>query len=224
MRVLIVEDEQDLGEAVLERVRQAGHAADWFLTLEDARAALATVDYDCMLLDLRLPDGSGRDLLRQIRATGRQIAILITTAEDQISDRVAGLAAGADDYIVKPFDLDELLARLNAVARRYVVQGSALSLRAEAGTLTVDRDHAQAFRNGEAVELTAREWAILELLTRRPGTLYSREQIETVLYDLADDVGSNTVEVFISRLRKKIGNGVIRTVRGRGYGVLPDGA
>ncbi|MFT9258784.1 MAG: response regulator transcription factor [Acetobacter sp.] len=224
MRVLIVEDEQDLGEAVLERVRQAGHAADWFLTLEDARAALAAVDYDCMLLDLRLPDGSGRDLLRQIRATGRQIAILITTAEDQISDRVAGLAAGADDYIVKPFDLDELLARLNAVARRYVVQGSALSLRAEAGTLTVDRDHAQAFRNGEAVELTAREWAILELLTRRPGTLYSREQIETVLYDLADDVGSNTVEVFISRLRKKIGNGVIRTVRGRGYGVLPDGA
>ena len=224
MRVLIVEDERDLGEAVLERVRLAGHAADWLITLEDARAALATVNYDCLLLDLRLPDGSGRDLLRQIRATGKQIAILITTAEDQISDRVAGLAAGADDYIVKPFDLDELIARLSAVARRYVVQGRTLSLRTEAGSFTVDRDHAQIFRNGNVVELTAREWAILELLTRRPGTLYSREQIETVLYDLADEVGSNTVEVFISRLRKKIGNGVIRTVRGRGYGVLPDNA
>ncbi|WP_339078225.1 response regulator transcription factor (plasmid) [Acetobacter sp. AC2005] len=215
MRILIVEDEHDLGAAVQERVRQDGHAVDWFMTLEDARAAVATVDYDFMLLDLGLPDGNGRDLLREIRRTSFDTAILITTAEDQISDRIAGLSDGADDYIVKPYDLNELVARIAAVARRYVTPRRQVSY--QIGEIVIDRENRSVTRNEMELELTAREWAIMELLSRRPGRIYSRHQIDTALYALDQDVGSNTVEVFISRLRKKVGNTVIKTVRGRGY-------
>lgn len=215
MRILIVEDEHDLGVAVQERVRLDGHAVDWFMTLEDARAAMAIVDYDFMLLDLGLPDGSGRSLLRDIRRTPSNIAILITTAEDQISDRIAGLSEGADDYIVKPYDLNELVARIAAVARRYAAPRRPVHYRI--GEITIDRENRSVSRNGRVLDLTAREWAIMELLSRSPGRIYSRQQIDTALYALDQDVDSNTVEVFVSRLRKKVGNTVIRTVRGRGY-------
>mgnify|MGYP001276633161 FL=1 len=215
MRILIVEDEHDLGAAVQERVRQDGHAVDWFMTLEDARAAVATVDYDFMLLDLGLPDGNGRDLLREIRRTSFDTAILITTAEDQISDRIAGLSEGADDYIVKPYDLNELVARIAAVARRYTAPRRKACYRI--GEITIDRENRSVSRNGRRLDLTAREWAIMELLSRSPGRIHSRQQIDTALYALDQDVDSNTVEVFISRLRRKIGNTVIRTIRGRGY-------
>lgn len=215
MRILIVEDEHDLGAAVQERMRQDGHAVDWFMTLEDARAAVATVDYDFMLLDLGLPDGNGRDLLREIRRTSFDTAILITTAEDQISDRIAGLSDGADDYIVKPYDLNELVARIAAVARRYVTPRRQACY--QIGEIVIDRENGSVTRNEMELELTAREWAIMELLSRRPGRIYSRQQIDTALYALDQDVGSNTVEVFISRLRKKVGNTAIKTVRGRGY-------
>ena len=215
MRILIVEDEHDLGAAVQERVRQDGHAVDWFMTLEDARAAIATVDYDFMLLDLGLPDGNGRDLLREIRRTSFDTAILITTAEDQISDRIAGLSEGADDYIVKPYDLNELVARIAAVARRYTAPRRKACYRI--GEITIDRENRSVSRNGRRLDLTAREWAIMELLSRSPGRIHSRQQIDTALYTLDQDVDSNTVEVFISRLRRKIGNTVIRTIRGRGY-------
>lgn len=220
MRILIVEDEHDLGAAVQEHVRLDGHAVDWFTTLEDARAAMATVDYDFMLLDLGLPDGSGRDLLRDIRRTSSNIAILITTAEDQISDRIAGLSDGADDYIVKPYDLNELVARISAVARRYAAPRRRVCYRI--GEIAIDRENRSVSCDGRALDLTAREWAIMELLSRSPGRIYSRQQIDTALYALDQDVDSNTVEVFISRLRKKVGNKVIRTVRGRGY-CLADG-
>lgn len=202
MRILIVEDEHDLGAAVQERMRQDGHAVDWFMTLEDARAAVATVDYDFMLLDLGLPDGNGRDLLREIRRTSFDTAILITTAEDQISDRIAGLSDGADDYIVKPYDLNELVARIAAVARRYVTPRRQACY--QIGEIVIDRENGSVTRNEMELELTAREWAIMELLSRRPGRIYSRQQIDTALYALDQDVGSNTVEVFISRLRKKL--------------------
>ena len=215
MRILIVEDEHDLGAAVQERVKQDGHAVDWFMTLEDARAAVATVDYDFMLLDLGLPDGNGRDLLREIRRTSFDTAILITTAEDQISDRIAGLSEGADDYIVKPYDLNELVARIAAVARRYTAPRRKACYRI--GEITIDRENRSVSRNGRRLDLTAREWAIMELLSRSPGRIHSRQQIDTALYALDQDVDSNTVEVFISRLRRKIGNTVIRTIRGRGY-------
>lgn len=220
MRILIVEDEHDLGAAVQEHVRLDGHAVDWFTTLEDARAAMATVEYDFMLLDLGLPDGSGRDLLREVRRTSSNVAILITTAEDQISDRIAGLSEGADDYIVKPYDLNELVARISAVARRYAAPRRRVRYRI--GEITIDRENRSVSCDGRALDLTAREWAIMELLSRNPGRIYSRQQIDTALYALDQDVDSNTVEVFISRLRKKVGNKVIRTVRGRGY-CLADG-
>ncbi|NVN36760.1 response regulator transcription factor [Komagataeibacter swingsii] len=220
MRILIVEDEHDLGTAVHERVRLDGHAVDWFTTLEDARAAMATVDYDFMLLDLGLPDGNGRDLLREIRRTSSDIAILITTAQDQISDRIAGLSDGADDYTVKPYDLNELAARIAAVARRYAAPRR--QARYRIGKIVIDRENQSISRDGQGLDLTAREWAIMELLSRSPGRIYSRQQIDTVLYALDRDVDSNTVEVFVSRLRKKVGNTVIRTIRGRGY-CLADG-
>ncbi|MFT8720442.1 response regulator transcription factor [Acetobacter sp.] len=214
MKILIIEDESALGSAVRDRIRQAGHVADWFRTLSDARAALRASSYDFLLLDLGLPDGNGRDLLREIRRDRSPLAILITTARDQISDRIAGLSDGADDYIVKPYDLDELVARIEAVARRYVaLPDNVVTI----GDIEIDLSRRQLRRNGLDVDLSAREWAIVELLARRPGALCSREQIEDALYGLSDDVESNAIEVFISRIRKKTEAGLIVTVRGRGY-------
>ncbi|NHN86446.1 response regulator [Acetobacter musti] len=214
MKILIIEDESALGSAVRDRIRQAGHVADWFRTLSDARAALRASSYDFLLLDLGLPDGNGRDLLRKIRRDRSPLAILITTARDQISDRIAGLSDGADDYIVKPYDLDELVARIEAVARRYVALPDTV---VTIGDIETDLSRRQLRRNGQDVDLSAREWAIVELLARRPGALCSREQIEDALYGLSDDVESNAIEVFISRIRKKTEAGLIVTVRGRGY-------
>lgn len=218
MRILIVEDEPHLGTAVQERVRQAGHTVDWFTTLDDARAALAAVRYDCLLLDLGLPDGSGRTLLREIRNTPSPMAILITTAEDQISERIAGLSDGADDYLAKPYDLEELVARIAAVARRY---RPLVDNRLAVGDIEIDLDRKRLTRAGQTIDLTAREWALLELLARRPGAICSRERIEDALYSLEEEVGSNTIEVFVSRVRKKLGADLIRTVRGRGYCLEP---
>lgn len=215
MRILIVEDEQDLGTAVQERIGLEGHAVDWFMTLEDARAALDAVEYDFILLDMGLPDGHGRELLREIRQTSRNVAILITTAEDQISDRITGLSDGADDYIVKPYDLNELVARIAAVARRFVAPRKQIIHHLD--DLTIDRENQSVSRNNQKLDLTAREWTIMELLSRNPGRIYSRQQIDTALYALDHEVDSNTVEVFISRLRRKVGNTAIRTIRGRGY-------
>ncbi|NVN13083.1 response regulator, partial [Nguyenibacter vanlangensis] len=214
MRILIVEDEAALGSAVRDRLRRAGHAVDWFTTLDDSRAALSAAAYDFLLLDLGLPDGSGRDLLRQVRRGGSAMAILITTAQDQISDRIAGLSDGADDYIVKPYDFDELLARLDAVSRRYV---ALVDNRLELGEVEIDLARRRMSRLGQDVALTAREWAVIELLARRAGAICSREQIEDALYGLGEEIESNAIEVFVSRVRKKVGPGLIRTVRGRGY-------
>ncbi|KXV05549.1 hypothetical protein AD930_12615 [Acetobacter malorum] len=159
-------------------------------------------------------EGSGRDLLREIRCDHSSLAILITTAQDQVSDRIAGLSDGADDYIVKPYDLDELVARIEAVARRYVaLPDNVVTI----GHIEIDLSRRQLRRDGQDVDLSAREWAIVELLARRPGALCSREQIEDALYGLSDDVESNAIEVFISRIRKKTEAGLIVTVRGRGY-------
>lgn len=170
--------------------------------------------YDFLLLDLGLPDGNGRDLLREIRRDCSSLAILITTAQDQVSDRIAGLSEGADDYIVKPYDLDELVARIDAVARRYAALPDNVVM---VGTIRIDLARRQLERDGQTVDLSAREWAIVELLARRPGAVCSREQIEDALYGLSDDVESNAIEVFVSRIRKKTGPGLIMTVRGRGY-------
>ncbi|ACB95774.1 response regulator transcription factor [Beijerinckia indica] len=214
MRVLIVEDEDALGSAVRDQVRHAGHATDWFKTLQSAQAALDTTDYDLLLLDLGLPDGNGLEFLKAIRRSNSKMAILVMTAHDQISDRIAGLSEGADDYIVKPFDLDELIARIDAVYRRYApVAEEGIKI----NDIHLDLHGQRLTKSGVDVELTAKEWAILELLARRPGMIISKERIEEALYGFGEEIESNAIEVFVSRIRKKVGRNIIRTVRGRGY-------
>ncbi|HVE23596.1 MAG TPA: response regulator transcription factor [Acidocella sp.] len=214
MRILLVEDEPDLGAAVEEHVRQAGHAVDWFQRLKLADAAMSTISYDALLLDLLLPDGRGLDFLRGLRARRDAIPVVILTARDQISDRIAGLSAGADDYLVKPFDLDELIARLNAVARRYF---GTTSTAQQFGPVEIELEARLARLDGAEVELTAREWAVLEVLARRPNAIVSREQIEDALYAFEQEIESNAIEVYISRIRRKLGRDFVRTARGLGY-------
>lgn len=214
MRVLLIEDEPHLGSAVQEHVRQAGHAVDWFQRLEPADAAVRSVPYDALLLDLHLPDGRGLDFLRALRRRGDAVPVVIVTARDQVSDRIEGLKAGADDYIVKPFDLDELTARLNAVTRRYF--GKTLPI-LQLGPVELELESKLARVNGRPVELTAREWAVIEALARRPHATVSREQIEEALYAFDEEVESNAIEVYISRIRRKLGRDFVRTIRGLGY-------
>src|ERR1700757_2040641 len=164
MRVLLIEDEPHLGSAVQEHVRAAGHAVDWFERLEPAEHAVRTVSYDAVLLDLHLPDGKGLDFLRALRRRQDAVPVVILTARDLVSDRIEGLKAGADDYLVKPFDLDELIARLDAVTRRARVKGTpTIAL----GPVELEPDARIARRDGREVELTAREWAIIDVFLRR---------------------------------------------------------
>ena len=214
MRVLLIEDDAVLGEAVRDYVAGLGHAVDWMQTLADARAAAATVDYDLLLLDLRLPDGSGLSLLTELRRSGLATPIIILTAHDQISDRIEGLNSGADDYLVKPFNLGELGARMLAVARRYA--GAALPV-LEAGPLTIQLADRRVLRDGAAVDLSSREWAVLARLAARPEAVVSKGQIEEALYAFGSEIESNTVEVYVSRLRKKLGKDCVETLRGIGY-------
>jgi len=214
MRVLLIEDETFLGQAVQEHVTAAGHAVDWVKRLDDADAALRAVDYGLVLLDLHLPDGFGLDLLKDLRRRGDDRPIIILTARDQISDRIAGLNAGADDYLTKPFDLDELSARVAAVSRRY---GGSPNPLLQAGEAEFDLAARRAWRAGRPVTLTRREWAIVDLLAQRPGANVAKDRIEEALYAFGSEIESNTVEVHVSRLRKKLGRQVIHTERGVGY-------
>ena len=214
MRVLLVEDDEILGEAVRDHMALASHAIDWMRTLEDARAALETTQYSMILLDLRLPDGSGIDLLKSFRAKGNLTPVIILTAHDQISDRIEGLNSGADDYIVKPFDLGELSARVQAIARRMSGRARAALL---LGDLEIDTSGRTIRQNGQEILLSGREWAVLDTLLSRQGTVVSKARIEEALYAFGSEIESNTVEVYISRLRKKLGKDVVQTVRGVGY-------
>jgi len=214
MRVLLVEDDYVLGEAVREHVASLGHGVDWMKRLDDAREALATVAYELVLLDLNLPDGRGLDLLRELRRQGADAPVIILTAQDQIAARIEGLNTGADDYLVKPFDLSELSARIAAVARRYSGNANPLLRR---GELEIDLARRIVNVSGKPVDLTAREWAVLERLVRHPNALIAKTDIEDSLYEFGAEIESNAVEVYVSRLRKKLGHDSIRTVRGAGY-------
>ena len=214
MRVLLVEDDYVLGEAVREHVASLGHGVDWMKRLDDAREALATVAYELVLLDLNLPDGRGLDLLRELRRQGADAPVIILTAQDQIAARIEGLNSGADDYLVKPFDLSELSARIAAVARRYSGNANPLLRR---GELEIDLARRIVSVAGKPVDLTAREWAVLERLVRHPNALIAKSDIEDSLYEFGAEIESNAVEVYVSRLRKKLGHDSIRTVRGAGY-------
>lgn len=217
MRVLLVEDAAGLGEAVREQIADDGHAVDWVQRLEHARNSVRTTVYDLILLDLMLPDGRGLEFLRQQRSAGNVTPVIILTAQDQISDRIAGLNAGADDYLVKPFDLFELSARVAAVARRYSGNPNP---QIKLGDVQVDMSARTVQRAGATVDLTAREWALFEAFVQRPSALLSKSQLEDRLYAFGAEIESNTIEVYISRLRKKLGRELIETVRGMGYRLM----
>ncbi|MCP5283200.1 MAG: response regulator transcription factor [Rhodoferax sp.] len=220
MRLLLVEDDTMIGEAVRDVLRAEHFAVDWVRDGEMADTTLLSETYDLVLLDLGLPRLDGVEVLRRLRARRNATPVLIVTARDAVQDRVAGLDAGADDYVLKPYDLDELLARIRALIRRS--QGQADSVR-ELHGLRLNPITREALRLGadgkttESIQLSAREWAVLEVLMARPGVVYSRSQLEDKLYGWKDEVSSNAVEVFIHGLRKKLGSTVIETVRGLGY-------
>ncbi len=214
MRILLVEDDVALAEAVQAHLRGKGFAVDPVGSLAQARAALPGVPWDAVLLDLHLPDGDGLALLPAVRHQYPRSLVIILTARDQVSDRIRGLDAGADDYLVKPFDPDELLARLRAAERRSSGGGSAL---VQVGGLEVDLGKLRVTRSGQAVPLTAKEWALLRVLASRLDRIHSKEALLEALYGFDDEVGSNTLEVFIYHLRRKLGAATIQTVRGLGY-------
>ena len=214
MRILLVEDDQMIGEVVLDTLRAEQWAVDWVKDGEMAETALATGEYDLVLLDLGLPKKDGLAVLRDLRAKQRRVPVLVATARDAVSERVAGLDAGADDYIVKPYDIDELLARIRALVRR-------ASGRAEPsytwGDVSITPATHEVTVKGDPVSLSAREWAVLEPLIARPGRVLSRAQLEEKLYSWRDEVSSNAVEVYVHGIRKKLGAGLIQNVRGLGY-------
>jgi two-component system, OmpR family, response regulator len=217
MRLLLVEDDAMIGEAVLDVLRTEHYAVDWVRDGEMADAALRSESYDLVLLDLGLPRRDGLEVLRSLRARRQTMPVLVATARDAVGDRVAGLDAGADDYVVKPFDTDELLARIRALIRRSA--GHAEPVFSHKG-VTLNPATREATVNGEAVSLSAREWAVLEPMLLRPGTVFSRTQLEEKLYGWKEDISSNAVEVYVHGLRKKLGADLIQTVRGLGY-VVP---
>jgi two-component system, OmpR family, response regulator len=216
MRVLLIEDDPMIGKAVRHGLRDAGFVVDWVVDARAAETSIAAAAYDIALLDLGLPSQDGMALLRELRARNITLPVFILSARDAVTDRIAGLNAGADDYLSKPFDLDELVARVHALLRRHA--GSA-SPQQRHGALTLDPVQRRVTLRGAEVALSAREFAILEALMRRPGAVLSREQLEDAVYGWGDEVGSNAVEVHLHHLRRKLGAQAIRNVRGVGYRV-----
>ena len=214
MRVLLVEDDAMIGAAAQEGLRREGHAVDWVRDGAQASAALANGVYETMLLDLGLPKRDGLTVLRELRAKRNDVPVIVITARDGVADRIAGLDAGADDYLVKPFDLDELAARIRAVARRRAGRAAAAL---QVGDLELDTSARRAKWKGREVALSAREFALLETLAERPGAYFTRAQLEDRVYGWGEEIGSNAVEVHIHALRRKLDPAVIRTVRGLGY-------
>lgn len=216
MRVLIVEDDEVLLEGLQTGLALEGFTADAVETIEDARLAVEAVDYDAAVLDIALPDGSGLDLLRSWRASEKPLPVLLLTARDSVRDRVEGLDRGADDYLGKPFDLNEVAARIRAIARRGKGQASPLLLWRD---VELDVAAREVQKGGEPVALPRREFAVLHALMEQPGRIQSRAQLEERLYGWNEEIGSNAVEVHIHNLRAKLGRSVIETVRGEGYRV-----
>jgi two-component system response regulator QseB len=214
MRLLLVEDDAMIGAGVQTGLRQQAFSVDWVRDARSAEGALGVHTYDALLLDLGLPDASGAEVLRKLRQRGSDIPILIITARDAVSDRVAGLNSGADDYIVKPFDLDELTARIRAVLRRRAGRAEGVI---RAGDVTLEPATHRVTLRGKELALSARELALLEALLHRRGAILSRAQLEERIYGWGEEIESNAVEVYVHSLRKKLGTDFIKTVRGVGY-------
>jgi len=227
MRLLLVEDDRMIGESLRGALRLEGYAVDWVRDVASARATLATERFDGVLLDLGLPPGTGAGgtaeegglaVLRELRSREDPTPVIVLTARDALGDRVKGLDAGADDYLVKPFELDELCARLRAVLRRH--GGRAQPVLSHGG-VTLDPATRQVTRDGAPVLLSAREFAVLEALMLRPGALLSRAQLEDRLYGWGEEIESNAVSVYVHQLRRKLGADFIGNMRGVGYFVGP---
>lgn len=214
MRVLLVEDDVLLGEGVYEALTESGYATDWLKDGESARLAFDTETYDFCVLDWSLPRLSGLEVLKHIRQRGVTTPVLLLTARDTIDDRVTGLDSGADDYLVKPFDLDELLARTRALVRR--AQGRASPI-IEYGDIRVDPASHTVTKNGAVIDVSPREFNLLQTLLDNRGRVVSKARLEESLYAWSQEVESNTIEVHIHHLRKKLGNSLVRTIRGVGY-------
>ncbi len=214
MRLLLVEDDSMIGESVRQGLRQDGFTVDWVQDGRAAELALRNAVYDLLVLDLGLPKKDGLDVLKTLRLRGNRIPVLVLTARDAVADRVKGLNSGADDYLVKPFDLDELAARIRALLRR---QSGRADPAIQFGDLLLNPATHEVTFQGKPLPLSAREFSLLEVFLDRPGAVLSREQLEEKLYGWGEEVESNTVEVYIHALRRKLGQDFIRNVRGVGY-------
>jgi len=219
MRILVVEDDPLLLDGLATGLRLSGFAVDAVDSCEDAFAAVAVQAYDAIVLDLMLPDGSGLDVLKSLRRRRDKTPVLLLTARDRVPERIAGLDAGADDYVGKPFDLDEVAARVRAVARRASGRANALL---EWRGLVLDPSQQTASFHGKPIALTRREFGVLRALMERPGATVSRGRLEESLYGWQEEVESNAVEVHVHHLRAKLGSRFIRTVRGLGYRLAED--
>ncbi|GBL60330.1 two-component regulator system response regulator PmrA [Pseudomonas citronellolis] len=216
MRILLAEDDPLLGDGIRAGLGLEGDTVDWVTDGVAADQALATDEFDLLVLDLGLPRRDGMEVLRGLRKRGDMTPVLILTARDKVADRVAGLDAGADDYLSKPFDLDELLARVRALTRRHTGRAQPLL---EHGELRLDPATHQVSLGGEPVELAPREYALLRLLLEQRGKVLSRTRLVEALYGWDGELESNAIEVHVHHLRRKLGNELIRTVRGIGYGI-----
>ncbi len=214
MRLLLIEDDQMLAEAVRTGLHLASYVVDWVQNIEDGRTALRACEYDSLLLDLGLPDGDGMGLIAELRDSHRSLPILVLSARDRITDRVRALDLGADDYLIKPFDLDELTARLRVAARRRTGRSTP---GIDIDTLHLDPVGRQAKLKGQDITLSGREYGVLLTLAENRGRVQTRERLEEALYGWGEELESNAVEVYIHRLRRKLGSTLIETVRGVGY-------
>jgi two-component system response regulator QseB len=216
MRLLLIEDDPMIGKSIRQGLFDAGFAVDWVRDGGAAELALRDAVYDLAVLDLGLPTKDGMSLLESVRRGGNHLPILVATARDAVASRIAGLNAGADDYLVKPFDMEELIARIRALLRRHAGAGSSIMA---AGDLVLDPVRKTVNQAGTPVSLSPREFALLEALMQRPGAVLSREKLEESMYGWGEEIGSNAVEVHLHNLRRKLGASAIVNVRGVGYRV-----
>lgn len=214
MRVLVVEDDPIIGDGLVQGLSLDSYAIDWVKNKADTETALSTNTYDFVILDIGLPDGSGLEVLTQLRRNRNDIPVLILTAYDELSDKIKGLDTGADDYLVKPFDLDELRARIRALSRR--AKGSSSPI-FKSGQITLDPSTHKVTLTGEQIKLGPKEFAILRVLMEKPGHVLSKTQIEDKLYGWDMEIESNTIEVHVHGIRKKLGKDAIKTIRHVGY-------
>jgi len=220
LRILLVEDDAALAQAVCGYLQAKAFVVDTVAGLAQARAAIAGAQYEAVLLDLHLEDGDGLALLPALRSLRERPTVIVLTARDQVSDRIRGLDAGADDYLTKPYDPGELLARLRAVQRRRSGSDAPVLV---LGDLEIDLARDLVKKAGAPVVLTQKEWALLRVLAARPERIHTREALQDALYGFDDEADSNTLEVFVSRLRRKLGRGHIQTLRGLGYRLADTG-